>query len=138
MRVSSRVLSRLIGVLLAVVLGLAALSMAFSEWGEVVVVRPLGVESPSETRVWIVELPGGAYLRGGHGPGWAESAVMAGRASLRRDGVWQDYRIFDVPGARARDRVNAAMAAKYGFSDRFIGWTRDVETTRPLRLEPIP
>ena len=127
-----------VGVLLGIVLGLVALSMFFSEWGEVVVIRPLGVESPSETRVWIVELPDGAYLRGGHGPGWAESAVMAGRASLRRDGSWQDYRVFDVPGARARDRVNAAMAAKYGFSDRFIGWTRDVESTRPLRLEPMP
>jgi len=128
---------RLMGWLLGAVVLLAALSIGFSEWGEVVVVRPLGVESPQETRVWIVELPDGAYLRGGHGEGWAESIVMAGRASLQRDGAWQHYQVFDVPGPVARDRVNAAMAAKYGFSDRFIGWTRDVETTRPVRLEPM-
>ena len=132
-----RVVFRIMGLLVGAVVLLAALSIGFSEWGEVVVVRPLGVESPTETRVWIVELPDGAYLRGGHGEGWAESIVMAGHASLQRDGVWQHYRVFDVPGPVARDRVNTAMADKYGFSDRFIGWTRDVETTRPLRLEPM-
>jgi hypothetical protein len=124
-------------VALALVLALAGLTLGFSEWGEVVLIRPLGVEPVKETRIWIVDLPDGAFVRGG-GDGWAESAVTAGSVALRRDGVWANYQVFDAPGRQARDRVNAAMRRKYGFSDRFIGWTSDFGMARAVRLEPLP
>ena len=128
----------LLRTLLLALLVLAGLTLLFSEWGEVVVVRPEGAEASQETRVWIVDFEDGAYLRGSAGKGWTEAVVMAGSAALRRQGEWSNYRAFEVPGPIARDRVNAAMRAKYGFSDRFIGWTRDFSEARPVRLEGIP
>lgn len=128
----------LIKIVLLVVLVFAGLVLGLSEWGEVVVIRPLGDEPGRETRLWVVDLDDGPWLRGGHGKGWAEAAVMAGEAELRRDGVWNRYLVYDVPGQRARVQVNAAMREKYGFSDRFIGWTEDFGKARPLRLQPVP
>jgi len=127
-----------IKIVLLVVLLLAGLILALSEWGEVVVLRPLGDEPGSGTRLWVVDLDGGPWLRASEGKAWAEAAVMAGQAELRRGGTWKRYRVYDVPGPLARNQVNAAMREKYGFSDRFIGWTEDFGQARPIRLEPVP
>ena len=127
-----------IKIVLLVLVLLAGLTLGLSEWGEVVVLRPLGDEPGSETRLWVVDLDDGPWLRGSPDKGWAEAAVMAGQAELRRDGTWNRYRVYDVPGPLARNQVNAAMREKYGFSDRFIGWTEDFGQARPIRLEPIP
>ena len=131
---------RLVSVLktLALIVVLAGVAMmGLSEWGEVVVVRPLGIESASETRVWVVDLPEGAYVRGSRGKAWTESAVAAGQVAVRRDGRWLEYRVVDAPGRPVRERVNAAMRAKYGLSDQIIGWVREFDEVRPLRLEPL-
>ncbi len=57
-------------VALASVLLMGGLIIGMSEWGEVVVIRPLGVEPAEETRVWIVDLPDGAFVRGSSGKAW--------------------------------------------------------------------
>jgi len=124
--------------LFLVLLVLVGVTMGLSEWGEVVVLRPIADEPGMGTRLWVVDLEGRPWLRGSPTKGWAETAVMAGQAELRRDGTWKRYRVYDVPSQLAREQVNAAMRAKYGFSDRFIGWTEDFSQSRPIRLEPIP
>ncbi len=123
--------------LFMIVVLLGAAMMVLSEWGEVVVIRPLDRELARETRIWVVDLPDGLYVRASPGKGWAEVVVAAKGVSLRRGGRWMDYRVIEAVGAPERDRVNAAMRAKYGFSDRAIGWARDFDASRPLRLEPI-
>ena len=54
----------------------------------------------------------------------------------RRDGLWANYTVTDVSGRQTQNRVNTAMRKKYGFSDRFIGWTEDFSLAWPLRLDP--
>ena len=125
-------------VALALVLLMGGLIIGLSEWGEVVVIRPLGVEPAQETRIWIVDLPDGAFVRGSSGKEWTENAVGAGFVALRRDGVWSNYSVTDVSGRQTQTRVNTAMRKKYGFSDRFIGWTEDFSLAWPLRLDPAP
>ena len=125
-------------VALASVLVLGGLIIGLSEWGEVVVIRPLGVESAEETRLWVVDLPDGVFIRGSSGKAWTENAVGAGSVALRRDGVWANYTVTDVSGQQTQHRVNVAMRKKYGFSDRFIGWTEDFSLAWPLRLDSAP
>jgi hypothetical protein len=125
-------------VALGLVLLMGGLIIGLSEWGEVVVIRPLGVESAEETRLWVVDLPDGVFVRGSSGKAWTENAVGAGSVALRRDGVWANYTVTDVSGQQTQHRVNVAMRKKYGFSDRFIGWTEDFSLSWPLRLDPAP
>ena len=122
----------------ALVLVLGVLAIGVSEWGEVVVIRPIGKESAPETRIWIVDLPDGVFVRGSSGNEWVEDAVRAGSVALRRDGVWSNDAVIDLAGRQTRNPVNTAMRKKYGFSDRFIGWTEDFSQARPLRLDPAP
>jgi len=122
----------------ALVLVLGALAIGLSEWGEVVVIRPVGENPAPETRIWIVDLPDGVFVRGSSDKEWLEDAVRAGSVALRRGGVWSNYAVIDLADRQTRNRVNTAMRKKYGFSDRFIGWTEDFSQARPLRLDPAP
>lgn len=128
--------------LVAVVLLLVALIFAASEMGgEVITLRTLDADGAYvETRVWIVEDDGFAWLRSGVPiSGWLARIDANPRVSVTRRGETRDYRAVPVRGDPARrDRVHALMREHYGVADAFVSLIRDAAKSVPVRLEPIP
>jgi hypothetical protein len=136
---------RRVAFVLGVIVVVAALSYAglivlFETSGEVVAVRTVDAdESPYESRLWVVDVDGRAYLRTGN----AESRWLANMRShptvtITRGGVAKAYLATPVADVGVRDRVNAATAAKYGIAESFLRVAvLDAEHTIPVRLDPI-
>jgi hypothetical protein len=125
--------------LLLLALGVAwfALEMLAAESGEVVVLTTRDAEgAPHETRLWVVDLEGRAWLRAGaDAAGWYGRLAASPEVEVTRSGVSSRYRA--VPAPDARDRVNALMREKYGLADRWIGFWFDRSDAIPIRLDPV-
>jgi hypothetical protein len=123
---------------LFVVLGVAQLLA--SESGEVLVLETLDADGqPHETRIWVVDDAGAAWVRGGADSGWVQRLLE--RPEVRADRAGNRSAFLAVPDRdpAARDRVNLLMREKYGFADRFIAVSlgdADREAALPIRLDP--
>ena len=113
-------LARFLAYAVAVVVVLVALLFVASESGEVVVLTSVDAGGEfHETRVWIVDIEDGTYLRAGT----AESAWL-GRVRARplvmleRAGERRDVRL--VVAEAMTGTVNAHMAHKYGVADMVV------------------
>lgn len=129
---------RLIWLIAVVIAGLLLLQMVASESGEVVVLSTRGEgESVEETRLWVVDHDGHAWLRAGQPQsGWFMRLKANPRIGLERDGVRNAFDAVPEPGMR--DPVNDLMRAKYGWADEFIGMLFGRDDATPVRLDPIP
>lgn len=127
----------LAGLLLAIV-ALFALQMVASESGEVVVLTTTDDAGASqETRLWVVELNGAWYLRAGSGQaGWFQRLSARPDVTVIRNDAPASYRA--QPSVAERDAVNALMADKYGWADRFIGWLFGRDDAVPVLITPTP
>jgi hypothetical protein len=125
-------------VVLLLALGIAwwALEMLAAESGEVVVLTTRDAADAShETRLWVVDLEGRAWLRAGSDvAGWYGRLAARPEVEVERAGMAGRYRAVPVP--EARERVNALMLEKYGLADRWIGFWFDRSDAIPIRLEP--
>jgi hypothetical protein len=84
-----------------------------------------------ETRLWVVDLEGSAWVRAARpGRPWLTRVRRHPEVELRRDGYWQPLRAMPVGDPEIRARVDAAFAGKYGLADRWYGIL--------LRRDPIP
>ena len=109
-----------------------------SERGEVVVLHTRDASGGAhDTRVWVVDHDGSAWLRAGRPEsGWYQRVAADPEITVTRGSTDVRYRAVAVPEKRAV--INELMAAKYGWGDRFIGWMlggRDGAI--PVRLDPI-
>ncbi len=131
---------RRIALVLGILLGLGLLWFAIqgyaAESGEVVVVRTLDdAEKPQETRLWVVDDIGNAWIRAGQpGAAWLlrlqvepDIEIMRGDRTLAVRGI---------PTPEARERINTLMAEKYGWADRFIGFFFSRDHAVPILLQP--
>ena len=126
------------------VVGLFALlglsQLLASESGEVLVLETLDAEGqPHETRIWVVDDAGVAWIRGGADAGWVQRLLETPEVRAERDGQRAPFRAAPDENPTARDRVNDLMSEKYGFADRFIAVTlgdADREGALPIRLDP--
>lgn len=125
---------------LAIVVGLFALMFGgigvLSESGEVVVLTTLdSAGNGHETRLWVVDDTGRAWLRAGSPQSrWYGQLVANADVVVVRDNVSASFRAVPVDGAR--DRINELMAAKYGTADRIIAIMSDRTSSVPIRLDP--
>ena len=128
---------RAVVVLLALGLAWFALEMLAAESGEVVVLTSRDAEgAPHETRLWVVDLDGRAWLRSGSGvAGWYGRLAASPEVEVERAGIGGRYRAVPLP--EARERVNALMRDKYGLADRWIGFWFDRSDAIPIRLDPV-
>lgn len=114
-----RLLTRVfLGLLLvtAVVFGLERYA---AESREVVVMGAPGDDGALvETRLWVVDHGGHAWLRGDKNAGWYQRLTAAETIELTRGAQTQRYRAETVTDARAE--INQAMRAKYGWADSYI------------------
>ena len=99
-----------------------------------------------ETQVWVVEgngLPdvaaGVVYLRAGSpDASWLTRLRARPEVALERGEERRAYLAVPEDDAALRERVNQAMAAKYGVSDRLIAYVFDRGSSVPIRLVPDP
>jgi len=132
-----RMLVRLLGAAAALVVLVMLLNMIVSESGEVVVLQTADAAGElHDTRLWVVDYDGSAWLRSGSpGSGWYQRLLDDAEVAVRRG----DQRIMAVaePDVARRDAINELMAEKYGWADALIALQFGREDAIPVRLRPI-
>lgn len=111
-----------------------------SELGsEIVTVRTTDANGiTAETRLWIVDHQGAAWLRSGmKTSGWYVRIVGNPNVEVERGGTWTRMHAQPIHNTDLRDRIHALMAEKYGLADRFISTLRDATESVPIHLEPL-
>ena len=134
---------RLIGTLLALVVGLgvifgAAIYVA-SESGEVVVLTSRDEQGePHQTRLWVVDHAGSAWLRTGNPQSqWLARVRGNPEIEVERGGSVQSYRGVLVDSPVVRDQINALVLQKYGWAEDLLRTlVMNPEDVTPVRLEP--
>jgi hypothetical protein len=115
--------------------------------GEVATLATLAADGVEyETQVWVVEgdgLPGAAegvvFLRAGSPrASWLARLREKPEVALARGEERRPYRALPEEDVALRERVNGAMAAKYGVADRLIAHVFDRDESVPVRLVPDP
>ena len=114
-------LSRFLAYAVAVVVVLVALLFVASESGEVVVLTSVDASGEfHETRVWIVDIEDGTYVRAGTAESaWFERVLARPQVILERAGERREVRLVVAEAMTAT--VNANMAYKYGVADMVVG-----------------
>jgi hypothetical protein len=127
---------KIVGALLALVLLLFLGQSVASESGEVVVVHSLDTDgAPKETRVWVVDDQGAQWLRTGSAQSkWMARLRAHPEIQVTRKGDTRSYLAVPVPDARAA--INRLMAEKYGWADGFIGLLISRDQAQVVRLDP--
>jgi hypothetical protein len=122
----------LVGLFVAVM----ALQMVASESGEVVVLTTTDAAGAAqETRLWVVDYDGSAWLRAGSDQqGWYGRLVQQPQVKVERAGATSAYTA--QPIAAETPEINRLMAEKYGWADRFIGMMFPRENAVAIRLAP--
>lgn len=125
------------GILVLIVVGVFGMQFVASESGEVVVLHSVdaaGVEQ--ETRLWVVDFEGAAYLRvGADGSGWYSRLQARPEARVQRGAEIGSYLI--VPRPELSAQINALMRDKYGWADGYISLMFDRQGAIPLQLQPL-
>jgi len=130
--------ARVVGVLLALAVLFVASIFAASEMGsEVVTVTTWEADgSPVETRLWVVDDDGHAWLRAGvPTSGWLQRIEGNPKIRVDRGGAALDLRAVPIRDPERRDRVHAQMREKYGWIDTWISLIRDGSQSVAVRLE---
>jgi hypothetical protein len=112
-----------------------ALQSYASESGEVLVIHTVDeVGVPTDTRLWVVDEVGHAWIRAGSPTaGWFKRLQAQPYIEVIRDG--RSLAVIAVPVPEAKERVNALMAEKYGWADKFIGFFFSRDKATPIRLD---
>ena len=131
-----RILLRVVAILVVFALFAFAAQMIAAEQGEVVVVTTHDAAGDGEdTRLWIVDTDGAAWLRAGTPrAGWYQRLVAVPDIEVVRDGKTIQARAVPVPDMR--ERVNGLMHEKYGTADSVIGMMVDRSGSIAIRLDP--
>jgi reactive intermediate/imine deaminase len=127
---------------LGVLVVLAALLAAFTAWtleasDVAVLVTPKPAGGARETHVWWVA-DGDALLVEAATPerAWLAEALAAGEVEVERDGRRERFRVARDEAPDAHERLRAALRAKYGLRDAWVGLFQDTSRSVAVRLAP--
>jgi len=125
--------------LVAAVVGLVLLGATLLDEGEVVHLTTRNAKGAHyETSLWCVEWDAALWLRAGsERAGWLARLRAQPEVQLERAGKQHHFTATPVFDEATRQGVNAALAAKYGAPDRWIGRLFDRAHAVPIRLEPL-
>jgi hypothetical protein len=127
-------------------IGLIVLGVMLVPEGEVATLSTFASDGAKhETQVWVVEgngLPAGengeVFPRTGSRARWLARLRAKPEVELERGDETRAYLAVVEESAEVRDRVNEAMAKKYGLPNRLLGSFADPEKAVPVRLVPDP
>ena len=88
------------------------------------------------TRLWVVDLPDGTYLRAGAPDSAWFARVRARPQVLLERGDLQRHVLLE-PDEGKRAELNAAMGLKYGWADHVVGVAFSRENAIPLRVRVL-
>jgi hypothetical protein len=133
-----RKLFRILGAAVLVLVLLAGAYLVMAESGEVVVLETRDAEGTHETRVWVVDDAGFAWLRtGDQKAAWLLRLRADPEIAVTRGGARTEYRAVPVDDPATRDRVNALTLEKYGLAEQILrAVMMDPSGVTPIRLEP--
>ena len=125
-----------LGALLGIALVVIGTQYLASESGEVVVLRTTDAAGGvHETRLWVVDHDGSAWLRAGNpSGGWFPRLSARPEVEVVRGGEMLAFHA--VPTPEARDTINDLMQQKYGFADSYISFYFPRAKKIPVRLLP--
>jgi len=130
-------LVRVLGVLAAVVLALSIFYAVIAESGEVVVLETRDAAGLHETRLWVVDHEGFAWLRTGDATApWLARLRAHPEVTVTRGGVRREYRAVPVEDAATRAAINALELQKYGWRESVLRVGGMDPAGKPIRLEP--
>lgn len=93
----------------------------------------------SDVDVWIVEIDGVLYLRANNRHAdWVSSVLTGSESELRREAGTLSVRATVQADPLLGQRVDRAMAQKYGFVENLWDWVVDPDATLVLRLDGLP
>jgi len=123
--------------------GLAVIGTLLLDEGEIVTLETREGDRVYATQLWIIEIDGDTYLRSGRSnTAWLARLEANSEVLLRPTDVphpvASGYRATIVREAAQSERVNRAMAEKYGFSDVVWSWLIDRTDSVAVRLQPLP
>ena len=129
-----------LGAAIASVLFGGSILFASEQGGEVVTLLSFDPEGKGgETRLWVVDDAGHAWLRAGQpGSSWLQRIQRVPEVVMRRAGGEADYLAVPVPEPAATERINALMRERYGLWDRWISLIHDDAQCIAVRLDPLP
>ena len=132
-------MKRMVLGLLALVALLLAAFYGVLESGEVVVLETRDAAGQvHETRVWVVDHDGFAWLRTGDPKSpWLGRLRASPAVAVTRAGVKREYQGVPTNDPALRDTINALVLEKYGLSERALRAVMlDPANATPVRLEP--
>jgi hypothetical protein len=129
-----RILLLGVGIVVAFVLAV----IIASESGEVVVLQTFDpVGTGYETRLWVIEDGDRLWLRAGDPESrWLQRLRVKPEVELERGGETRSYQAVPVDDPDVRTWLNASLAEKYGWADRFVSILGDHSVCVPTRLDP--
>ncbi len=132
-----KVALKIAGAFGALIVVIFLLQIVASELGEVVILTTDDATGePAETRLWVVDLEGSAWLRSGSPQsGWFLRIKANPLIRVERGGQPYRYRAVFVPERRAE--INALMREKYGWSDAYISLLFGRDEAVPVRLDQV-
>ena len=127
---------KIVGVVVGLLVALFILQAVASESGEVVVVSSTDAQGEVvETRLWIVDYEGDQWLRSGSPmAGWYQRMQANPNITVTRQEKTNAF--VAVPKLEMRDTINAQLNAKYGWADDLIGAMFGRDDAIPILLEP--
>jgi hypothetical protein len=125
-------------------IGLVVFGVALLPEGEVATLSTFGADGTQhQTQVWVVDGNGSSggshgeiFLRTGPRTRWLARLRARPEVELERGGETHAYRAVVEEAPEVRERVNRAMAEKYGFPNRLLGRIYDPASSVPVRLVP--
>jgi hypothetical protein len=124
--------------ILGLVVSLPVFYFALAESGEVVVLETLDGADAQETRLWVTDHEGYAWLRTGDaGASWLARLRANPDVAVTRGGQRGEFRAVIVTDPATRDAINALTLEKYGWRERILrAVMMDPAGVQPIRLEP--
>ncbi len=116
----------------------AALRLSWELGGEVVELHTYDAAGGElVSRLWIVDVDDHAYLRtGDKGAAWLARLRVNPQVMVKRAGEMKTFLAVTDDDAELRDRVNAAVLAKYGFAESSLRMVLlDPEHAVAIRLD---
>ena len=130
---------RLLMICVAGLVAIVIMGSALLDEGEVVGLVVAGADDRlHETDLWIIDLENASYLRAAApDTRWLARLRAQPTVTLSRGRSQRSFRAIPEVDAETLERVNRAMAEKYGLADRLWGHVSDRSLAVAIRLESL-